>query len=189
MIVVGASIGGTRALQVLLSALPVGFAHTMVIVLHRHRESDGGLIELLQQASALPVAEIVDKQPIGHGVFVAPADYHLLIDAGRFSLSIDEPVRFARPSIDVLFESAAAAGYVNLIGVILTGGGADGALGAAAIEAAGGRVLVQSPEESLGAEMPRAALARTTRAEVHALTDLAQRIVELAGEERDDGRA
>lgn len=179
MIVIGASIGGTRALQELLGALPADFAATIVIALHRHRESDGGLIDLLQQASALPVTEIVDKQPIGQGVYVAPADYHVLIDEGRFSLSIDDPVRFARPSVDVLFESAADAGYPDLIGVILTGGGVDGASGAAAIEAADGHVLVQSPEEAMGADMPQAALEKTTRAEIHSLASLAQRIVEL----------
>src|SRR4051812_37531458 len=112
MIVVGASIGGTQALRVILRALPSAFADTMAAVLHRHRESEGGLIELLQQDCLVPVVEIVDKQPIATGaVYIAPPDYHVMVDAGHFSLSIDEPVRFARPSIDVLFESAAAAGH------------------------------------------------------------------------------
>jgi two-component system chemotaxis response regulator CheB len=181
MIVIGASIGGARAVKTLLQALPPDFPDSLVVVLHRHRDSDLALIEFLQEDSPLPVREIEDKQPVEPGIlFVAPPDYHILIDQGRFSLSIDEPVRYARPSVDVLFESAAAAGYANLVGVILTGGGGDGASGAAAIEAAGGKILVQSPEEAAGSDMPKAALAGTRNAEVQDLKGIAQRITELA---------
>src|SRR4051812_13083759 len=123
MIVLGASIGGTQALSVILRSLPAAFAESVAAVLHRHRDSDAGLIEFLQQHSRVPIVEIVDKQLIEPGiVYIAPPDYHVMIDADRFSLSIDEPVRFARPSIDVLFESAAAAGYSPLTAVVLTGG-------------------------------------------------------------------
>ena len=184
MIVVGASIGGTQALRVILRALPSSFVGTMAAVLHRHRDSDGGLIELLQQDCRVPVVEIVDKQPIDRrAVYVAPPDYHVMIDAGHFSLSVDEPVRFARPSIDVLFESAAATGYSNLIAVVLTGGGTDGANGAAAIAAAGGKVLVQSPREAVGADMPQSAIAKVPGAEVYDLAALANRLARLVSSE------
>ena len=184
MIVLGASVGGTHALKTLLSVLPETFPEAIVAVLHRHRDSDGALIDLLQQDSRLPVVEVNDKQPIEAGVvYVAPADYHLLMDGDRFSLSIDEPVRYARPSVDVLFESAAAAGYSRLIAVILTGGGSDGASGAAAIEAAGGKVLVQSPTEAAAGDMPLAALSKLQNAEIHTLTALGARLMSLTSVE------
>ena len=187
MIVVGASVGGAHAVRTLLSALPATFPETIVVVLHRHRDSDGALIDALQQDSRIPVIEITDKQRIERGVvYVAPADYHLLIDRDRFSLSVDEPVRYARPSIDVLFESAAAAGYSRLIAVILTGGGSDGANGVAAIEAAGGKILVQSPAQATAADMPRAALTRVPTAEVHTLTGLSERLIVLTSVEEKE---
>jgi two-component system, chemotaxis family, protein-glutamate methylesterase/glutaminase len=180
VIVLGASVGGTHALKTLLSVLPQTFPDAIVAALHRHRDSDGALIDMLQQDSRLPVVEVNDKQPIERGVvYIAPADYHLLMDGDRFSLSIDEPVRYARPSVDVLFESAAAAGYSRLIAVILTGGGSDGANGAAAIEAAGGKVLVQSPTEAASGDMPRAALSQVQSAEVHTLIALGERLMTL----------
>jgi two-component system, chemotaxis family, protein-glutamate methylesterase/glutaminase len=184
VIVLGASVGGTHAVKTLLSVLPETFPETIVAVLHRHRDSDGALIDMLQQESHLQVVEVSDKQLIERGVvYIAPADYHLLLDGDRFSLSIDEPVRYARPSIDVLFESAAAAGYSRLIAVILTGGGSDGANGAAAIEAAGGTVLVQSPAEAISSDMPQAALNRAQNAEVHTLTALSERLMSLTSVE------
>ena len=184
MIVLGASAGGTHALKTLLSMLPETFPEAIVAVLHRHRDSDGALIDIVQQESHLPVVEVNDKQPIERGmVYIAPADYHLLLDGDRFSLSIDEPVRYARPSIDVLFESAAAAGYSRLIAVILTGGGSDGANGAAAIDAAGGNVLVHSPAEAISSDMPQAALSKVQNAEVHTLTALGERLMSLTSVE------
>ncbi len=165
----------------MLQALPHDFADAVVIVLHRHRDSDLGLIEFLQEDVAVSVTEIVDKQPIEPGyAYVAPPDYHVMIDGERFALSIDDPVRYARPSVDVLFESAAFAGHLPLVAVILTGGGGDGAIGCAAIERAGGKVLVQSPDEAVSRDMPEAALAQTRSAEVHVLEQLSRRIVELA---------
>jgi two-component system, chemotaxis family, protein-glutamate methylesterase/glutaminase len=170
MIVIGACSSAMQALRTVLRALPADFPDALAIIVQR-QESDETLTQSLQESSALPVCEIVDKQPIEAGtVYVAPPDYHTLIDEDHFSLSIDEPVHRARPSIDVLFESAAVAGYKDLIGVILTREGDDGASGAAVIEAAGGKVLIQSPHR---------ALTGTTHAEVHELAGLTQRIVEL----------
>jgi len=127
------------------------------------------------------VSEALDKQPLEAGhVYVSPPDYHLLIDGDHLALSLDEPVRYARPSIDVLFESAAATFGRATIAVVLTGGGADGARGAAAVEAAGGIVLVQRPDEAVGPDMPKAAIAATERAEVLGLQALADRLTHLA---------
>lgn len=182
MIVLGASLGGVHAVQTLLSLLPATLPVPLVIVLHRHRDYDSGLVELLQLHSALPVMEIVDKQPIEPAtVYVAPADYHVLIDADHFALCVDEPVHHARPSIDVLFESAAAAAPPGLIGVILTGGGEDGAPGLAEIERRGGIAIVQEPRSAQRADMPAAAIAATQRAEIIELGRIASRLIELTG--------
>jgi len=179
----GASLGGTQAVQQLLSTLSLPFALPIVLVLHRHRDSDHGLVGVLQRGSALRVVEAMDKQPLDAAtVYVAPPDYHVLIDGDHLALSVDEPVHYARPSIDVLFESAAVPGRCA-IGVVLTGGGADGARGAAAIEASGGLVLVQRPSEALSADMPAAAIAATRHAEVHDLDSMARRLLELAKDE------
>jgi two-component system chemotaxis response regulator CheB len=162
MIVIGASLGGMKALQKILRQLPAIFSRPIAVVLHRHRESDDLLVHLLQQASALPVTEAVDKEPIlGGRVYIAPADYHLLVDELHFSLSTDDPVQFARPSIDVLFESAADAFGAKAIGIVLTGANQDGASGAARIRAKGGLVIVQDPATAENATMPQSALDAT----------------------------
>ena len=180
MIVMGASLGGTQAVQSLLSQLPASFPQPIAIALHRHRDASLGLVELLQRESLLQVREATDKQRMQSGVVVvAPPDYHLLIDADHLALSIDDPVRYARPSVDVLFESAAAECGNDVIAVVLTGGGVDGAQGAAAVEAAGGTVLVQRPDEAVCGEMPAAAIAATRHAEVVALGSMADRLMQL----------
>jgi two-component system chemotaxis response regulator CheB len=168
MIVVGASVGGVQALQTLLSRLPASLPTSIAVALHRHRDSDLGLIATLQRGSALKVLEAVDKQLLEPGcVYVAPADYHLLIDGARLALSIDDPVRFARPSIDVLFESAAAAFGADVVGVLLSGANEDGALGLWHIAEAGGVSIVQDPATARHAVMPMAGVAQLhTRARV-----------------------
>ena len=183
VIVMGASLGGVRAIQYLLKPLPAEFASPIIVALHRHRDSDGALAELVQRNTALRVCEADDKQLLEAGkVYLAPPDYHTLIDADRLALSIDDAVRFARPSIDVLFESAAPYGE-RVVAVVLTGGGADGAQGAAAIEAKGGRVLVQDPEEAMCGDLPTAAIAATARAEVLSLDGIASRLTQLVASE------
>ena len=108
MIVMGASLGGLKAVQTLLSGLPPSFPLPIVLALHRHKEGDDLLRHSLQRHTALRVIEVMDKEPIQPAhVYLGPPDYHLLVEQDCFSLSADEPVQFARPSIDVLFESAA----------------------------------------------------------------------------------
>src|SRR5919202_3006787 len=160
MMVVGTSLGGLHALQILLSGLPKGFPIPVAIAQHRHKDSDDSLSVFLQQYCALPVSEAEDKEPIMPGrVYLAPADYHLLIEGGHLALSTDAPVCHARPSIDVLFESVADAYAERAIGIILTGANDDGAEGLRRIKERGGVTIVQDPATSERRRMPEAAIA------------------------------
>ena len=163
LIVVGASWGGLRAVGQILAALPEGFDCAVVVAQHRKGDAaDGGLAGLLGLRTRMPVLDVHDKEPIQSGrVYLAPPDYHLLIQEGYFSLSTEERVKFARPSIDVLFESAADAYRERVVGVILTGANEDGARGLARIKQRGGVAVVQDPRSAERQEMPGAALAAT----------------------------
>lgn len=186
LVVVGASMGGVTALEVLLMGLSPGFPWPLAVVLHRGTETAGdALASVLQRRSALPVREVEDKDPIvpGH-VHLAPADYHLLIDEDSFALSTEARSSWARPSIDVLFDSAAAACRGELVGVILTGASADGAAGVARIKAVGGTVLVQDPATAEARAMPLAAIAAAEVDRVLALADLADALHQLAARRR-----
>ena len=181
IIVIGTSRGGLRALQGLLSALDDTFPVPIVIVQHRGKESTTGLCEFLSRYSALPLSEPEDKEPImpGH-IYLAPRDYHLLIENRSFALSIDPPVAFARPSIDLLFECAADEFGQAAVGIILTGSNRDGAHGLAAINRRGGVTIVQDPNSTEFREMPDAALDQTEVDWVLPLQDIANRLVELS---------
>lgn len=160
LVAMGASLGGTSALRVLLAALPADFGAALAVALHRSKESGAPLTRFLQRHCRLPVEEAQDKTPIvPERVYIAPADYHLLVEGNHFALSTEGPVAYARPSIDVLFESAAEAFGTEAAGVILTGAGQDGAFGLAAIKRCGGLTIVQAPETAERGDMPRAALA------------------------------
>ena len=173
IIVVGTSIGGLKAVQTLLSALPNDFSVPVVIVQHRGKDSETGLCEFLGRHSRLPISEPEDKEAIlpGHA-YLAPRDYHLLVEKGNFALSTDPAVAFARPSIDVLFESAADQYQEKTIGVVLTGANRDGARGLAAIKLRGGLTLVEDPELAVRPEMPEAAIANTEVDRVLSLVEL-----------------
>lgn len=180
LVVVGTSLGGLNTLSTIFGQLPASFTTPIAVVQHRHRDSDGLLVNLLQRASHLPIVEIEDKVPLNSGcIYLAPADYHVLVEPGQFALSVDEPVLHARPSIDVLFESAADAYGVRVLGIILTGASSDGALGLEAIKARGGTTLVQEPRTAECAIMPEAALAATAVDYVVPLMDIAQTMVHL----------
>jgi len=134
----------------------------------------------LQQHTRLKVREAEDKEEIADGnVYLAPSDYHLLVEPGRFSLSTEAPVCCARPSIDVLFESAADCYKDRVLGVVLTGASVDGARGAASIHRAGGLVIVQAPETAESRTMPEAALREVPGARVLRLDAVAAFIAEL----------
>lgn len=181
IVVVGASTGGLKALQVLLSGLPAEFSLPVVMVQHRGKDMETGLCEFLARSSHVPVTEPEDKETVlpGHA-YLAPRDYHLLIESGSFALSTDAPVSFARPSIDVLFESAADEYQDRAIGVILTGANHDGAHGLAAIKAQGGLALVEDPITAACREMPDAAINLTKVDGILPLQEMAARLQKLS---------
>jgi two-component system, chemotaxis family, protein-glutamate methylesterase/glutaminase len=185
VVAIGASLGGLDAVETLLEALPKTYPAALLIVQHRRADSDSRLLELLRCHSLLPVSEPEDKQPLEPGhVYLAPPNYHMLVERGLLSLSIDPPVAFARPSIDVLFESVADAYGPRAVGVVLTGSNHDGAAGAAAIKRRGGIVLVQDPSSAEAPETPRAALAATRVDAVLGLPALALRLNEITSDDR-----
>jgi len=181
MIVIGTSSGGLRAMFTVLSGLPATFPAPIAVVLHRPKETDDDLLQTaLQRHCPLPLTEAMDKEAIQPGhVYIAPADYHLLVEPANFSLSIDEPVLYARPSIDVLFESAADAFGQRVIGVILTGAGQDGARGAAQIQKRGGTVIVEDPTTAEYPMMPAATLAAAPKCLIRPLDQIAITLMQL----------
>lgn len=180
IVVVGTSWGGLSALRELILGLPGTLRLPIVVVQHRHRQSDHLLTSLLQDDTALCVCEVEDKAPIVAGnVYVAPADYHLLIDDAHFTLSMDEPVRYSRPSIDVTFQSAADSYGARTVGVVLTGANADGAEGLRRIHDRGGMALVQVPATAESPAMPAAAIAAVPTARVLTIAEIAAAIGSL----------
>lgn len=180
LVVVGTSLGGLHALEVLLPGLPKGFPASVAVVQHRHKDSENTLSFFLQQHSSLPLKEPEDKEAIVPGqVYLAPADYHLLVEPGSFALSTEAPVEYARPSIDVLFESAAEAYAEKVIGVILTGANQDGAQGLAKIKAHGGLAVVQEPATAFSPTMPQAAIALVRVDWILPLSEIAPFVVNL----------
>lgn len=159
-VVMGASAGGIQALSVLLPALPASLRAPVFIVLHIPRDRPSLLTDIFSRKCAVPVREAEDKEPVVPGtVYFAPANYHLLLDQGpQLALSADDPVYHSRPSIDVLFESAADVYADRLLGVILTGANEDGASGLAAVHDQGGVTVVEHPETSFSPQMALAAL-------------------------------
>jgi two-component system chemotaxis response regulator CheB len=162
-VVFGASAGSIEALSLLLAALPAELPAAVIAVLHLPRDRPSLLVDIFAPMCALPVQEAQDKEHIKAGhVYFAPSDYHLLVDTGpSLALSIDEPVNFSRPSIDVLFESAADIYRERLLGIVLTGASQDGAAGLAAIHRLGGRTVVQDPASALVPLMPESARRRS----------------------------
>lgn len=160
LVVIGASAGGVEALSTLLEALPEDFSPPVAIVIHLPPDRSSSLPELFDRKCARPVKEAEDKEMIESGtVYIAPPDYHLLVEPDRsLSLSRDEPLHYSRPSIDLLFESAALAYRQNVLGIILTGASKDGAAGLKQIRECGGLAWIQRPDEALARTMPEAAI-------------------------------
>ena len=177
-IVIGASAGAVQALSQILPRLPANYRLPVMIVVHVPADPSG-LAALFASKCAIRVREPDDKEPIESAcVYFAPPGYHMLVeDGGTIALSLEEPVLFSRPSIDVLFQSAAESYGAGLIGVVLTGANEDGALGAAAIAEAGGTVLLEDPELAFADAMPRAAKARCRQAQTLSLDAIADRLV------------
>ncbi len=160
LVVIGSSWGGLEALGRVLALLPADFEPPLAIAQHRTSDVAGdGLASALAAVSPLPVREVDDKDELRPGtVYVAPADYHLMVERSHFELSVDAPVAFSRPSIDVLFESAADAFRDGVVGVLLTGANADGTAGLRRIRDFGGATLVQDPDTAERPEMPESAI-------------------------------
>jgi two-component system, chemotaxis family, protein-glutamate methylesterase/glutaminase len=162
LICIGASWGGFHAVRRVLADLPDDVDQPVAIAQHRHPEAGSALASLLGEQTRRRVVDVEDKAAIEpRHVYLAPSDYHLLVEPGSFALSIDERVQHARPSIDVLFESAADAYGERVIGVILTGANEDGAAGLARIKERGGVAIVQEPSSAARRTMPDAAIAAT----------------------------
>lgn len=163
-IVIGTSAGGIEASVHILGKLPGTFALPIILVQHLHKDQDVvALVQLYNDRVPVQVEEAEEKEQIQPGrVYLAPPDYHLLIERDEtFSLSVDEKVNYSRPSIDVLFESAADVYGPSLIGVLMTGANHDGALGLRRIKQYGGMTLVEDPATAKFPEMPKSALACT----------------------------
>lgn len=181
-VVVGTSAGGVEALKQLLPALPPDLAVPVVIVQHIPNGTPSLLVEVFAPLCRVAVHDVDDKSELAPGVWFAPPGYHVLVDGPRqLSLSVEEPVNWSRPSIDVLFESAAQVFGARLMAVLLTGASADGAAGLAAVARAGGTTVVQDPATATFDTMPRAAVARLVPDHVEDLAAIAARFGALAG--------
>lgn len=183
LVAIGASWGGLETLRDVLRGLPADLDAAVVVAQHRAPESHPTAFrDLLAASTGLHVREADDKDRLEAGtIYLAAPDYHLLVDPGALSLSTDERVQFARPSIDVLFESAAESYRERCVGVVLTGANADGAQGLARVVELGGAAIVQDPEEATRDEMPLAALAAVPSARIARAAEIAPLVVELCG--------
>jgi len=176
-VVIGTSAGGVDALLGLLSALPRNFHAPVLVVIHLPPDSPSGLAALFGSRCALPVFEAIDKQPITPGtVVLAPPNYHLLVEPTRtLALSMDEPVFYSRPAVDLLFDSASIAYGSRLLALLLTGGSEDGSKGLAAVRRRGGKAWVQDPLTAVASAMPAAGLALAGADDVLTLSEMGQR--------------
>jgi two-component system chemotaxis response regulator CheB len=182
LVVIGASWGGLDAVGRVLAGLPADFPAAVVVVQHRSPDSRGGTLEGMLAMGGLPVREVDDKDPIEPGAaYVAPADYHLIVERGNFALSVDERVQHARPSIDVTLETAADAYGPRLIGVVLTGANEDGAAGLRRVMSRGGVTVVQDPASAAKPAMPQAAIDAGGAQRVLPLEDIPPFLVEACG--------
>lgn len=182
IVVLGASLGGLDAIAALLAGLPADFPLPVAVVQHRTRRS-GGLGAFFLERSRIPVHEVEDKEEFERGrIYLAPADFHLLVEKDSFALSTEGPVMNSRPSIDVLFESAAEALGSAVIGVVLTGASEDGAAGARKIKRRGGIVICQDPRTAESSTMPAAAIRAADPNYVVCLEETGPLLVRLAGE-------
>ena len=181
LVVMGASLGALDALHEILPVLPADFPAALIIALHRDKEESGDLLPLLEAECILPISFPLDKELILPGqVYIAPPNYHMLIEGDHFAFSLDAPEDYARPSIDALFESAAGSYGSKVTGIVLTGMRQDGARGLAAIDRHGGVAIVQSPEEATATGMPLAALAAVPSAQVLTLKELGNLLVKMS---------
>jgi len=182
IVAVGASWGGLAALSRLIGGLPSDFGVPVVVVQHRSRHADNLLAALLQDVTTLRVLDVEDKEPLEpRHVYIAPANYHVLVETDYLSLTTDPLVRFSRPSIDVTLMSAADTYMSRAIGIVLTGANDDGARGLRHIVDRGGRGIVQDPDTAESPTMPAAARRAVPEAEVLPLEEIAAHLCSMVG--------
>ena len=187
LVAIGTSMGGLDALEMIFANLPRDFPAAVAVVQHRHQASDRKLSVFLQQYSAMPLKDAEDKEEILPGwIYLAPANYHLLIETRQnkndryyYALSTEASVSYARPSINVLFESVADAYKEKVIGIILTGASDDGARGLAKIKQRGGLAIVQEPATAESRTMPEAAIATVAVDRILPLQAIAPFLIDL----------
>ncbi len=183
-VVMGVSAGGLKALEAVLPMLPAEYPLPIIIVQHRIKEKGGFFCRFLGEISALNVIEAEDKTTITPGsIFIAPPEYHLQVESDRtLSLSLEGPVNWSRPSIDVLFETAAEVYRDRLVGVVLTGANDDGSRGLAIIKQFGGLAVIQDPDEAVSTRMPTAAIEATDGGDyVLSLEGIGKLLAEICG--------
>jgi len=180
-IVIGVSSGGMNAMKIIFSQLPNEFGIPIIIVQHIGSHSENMWIKLLNERSNIELIEADEKEKIEKGkVYIAPANYHLLIERDKtFTLTIDERVNYARPSIDVLFETAAEAYQNKLIGVVLTGSNNDGTKGLQRIKECGGLTIVQDPDTAESYYMPASAIASFLPDHILPLEEIVKLLIEI----------
>lgn len=180
-IVIGVSSGGLNAMKIMFSHLPADFKMPIMIVQHISPRSENQWIDLLNNKSQLPIKEADEKEKIESGmVYIAPPNYHLMVEKDKtFSLTVEERVNYARPSIDVLFESAAEAYKNKLIGVILTGSNNNGTNGLKRIQECGGLTIVQDPQTAESAYMPASAIAAAKPEYILPLEKIIELLIEI----------
>lgn len=194
LVVIGGSAGSFAGLRTILPGLALPLALPVVVVIHLPPDRPSAIAEIFLGETGLPAKEAEDKEPLDCKVYFAAPGYHLLIEADRtLALAVDEPVHFSRPSIDVLFQSAADAFGTGVLGIILSGANEDGAAGLAAIVARGGRALVEDPDAAEYPMMPRAALDAAPGATALTLDEIRRALLRLrprrraSAETRHDG--
>jgi two-component system, chemotaxis family, protein-glutamate methylesterase/glutaminase len=180
-VVIGTSAGGFHALSHLFKALPKDYHLPIIVVQHRSKDKTDLLEMVLQTKCEITIKQADEKEKIQPGVvYIAPANYHLLIERDHtFSLSSDELVKFSRPSIDVLFESAAAVYRGALVAIILTGASNDGAEGIRTVRTVGGYTIAQKPEEALYGFMPSSSIATKDIMKVWTLDEIQHFLLEI----------
>jgi two-component system chemotaxis response regulator CheB len=180
-IVIGVSAGGLEALKKILPELPEHFPVPIIVVQHRHPFSDDSLEKAMDDLCQISVRQINDKTSLEPGIaYFAPPNYHVMIEEDlTFSLTLDPPVNYSRPSIDVVFESASDIFGADLIGIVLTGANKDGSLGLSLIKKRGGLVIVQDPETASVDTMPLAAIAATKVNYILKLEVIAEMLTQL----------
>ncbi len=174
-VVIGASAGGLKAFMQILPNLPTDFPLPILIAQHLHQKTDSLLVELLAQKIIMSIKEAEAHENILSGmIYVSPPGYHMLVEPDyTIALSVDDLVNYSRPSIDVLFESAADVYKDGLIGILLTGANDDGAHGLKRIADYNGLVIVQDPSTAEASMMPSAGIRTTHTKNIFSLAMIA----------------